>query len=131
MDAARDAAIRERRAAGEAYAAIARDYGLSRQQVCNICREKPLEDGSKESTELYRFLSEDCAFLTANGKKSKVPLKAYNLVWRAWTKQGRYGFPTIAFLRGIPQEIIAAWPGAGSAVSAFILEAQERGAGRR
>ena len=126
MDAARDAAIRERRAAGEAYAAIARDYGLSRQQVCNICREKPLEDGSKESTELYRFLSEDCAFLTANGKKSKVPLMAYNLVWRLWAQENRNGYPTMEFFQNLSVQTVSRMTQAGRAICEFINAAQRK-----
>ena len=131
MDAARNARIQERRAAGESYSAIARDYGLSRQQICNICREKPPVEGSMEGTELYRFLTEENAYLCLNGKKSKVPLMAYDLVWRAWTKQGHHGFPTMAFLLSLSHEEISAWLRAGTAVSAFILEAQERVSGRR
>lgn len=126
MDAARDAVIRERRKAGESYAAIARDYNLSRQQVCNICREQPPIEGSKESTELYRFLTEECAFPAVNGKKSKVPLMAYNLVSRAWARQGYGGYPTMDFFLSLSEQQILLIPRAGTAVCTFLKAAQSK-----
>ncbi len=126
MDAARDAAIRERRAAGESYTAIAADYGLSRQRVCDICRGTVPSPGSKEDTKLYRFLTEECAFLTANGKKSKVPLLAYDLVWWAWSKQGHGGYPTMDFFISMSERQILLIPKAGTAVCAFLKKAQSK-----
>ena len=125
MDTIRDREIRRRRQAGESYGSIARDYDLSRQQVCNICKDTTPAAGSKEDTELYRFLVEENAFICSNGKRSNVPLMAYNLVWRAWAVE-HDGYPTMEYFRILPVQDLSRMPKAGRTVCGFIESAKDR-----
>ncbi len=126
MNEARDKKIRMRREAGETYASIAKDYGLSRERIRGICKGKTHEEDGKEGTVLFRYLTETNAILCVNGKKSNVPLLAYEVVLREWLIEGNDGYPTMEFFLNLTEHHIMRIPGGGKTISSFIAKAQSR-----